>query len=70
MNNFDFQRKIPNQLAYIIILLFGLAVAVFVSNKGREIISEFSESATMKNIEKYNLSEEKSRTLKKESNLK
>ena len=51
--NMDFQQKIPNQIAFIIIIVFGLIAAVVTSYIGAGIVSDFSSGETKLINEKY-----------------
>jgi|GEM_PF-6647431 len=71
MNNFQIAlgRKIPSQIAFAIVLIFGLIMTLMILRIGNKIIADFPESETIKNIEKYNLPEEKIPSSKTKVNL-
>ncbi len=72
MNNFPIAlgKKVPNQIAFPVILIFGLVMTLIILRIGNKVIADFPESATIKNIEKYNLPEEKTPPVKINSKLK
>ena len=59
-NNLDPQQKISNQVAFVVILIFGLIASWITVNVGNKIISRFSSGKAADNIQKnYELLQEK-----------
>ena len=40
----NFQQKIPNQIAFLIVIIFGLIVAIFTSYIGSGLVADISNS--------------------------
>lgn len=50
---FGIRRRVPNQVAVVLVLIIGLAISIFTIKAGEKIVSGFSEEAAKKKIKSY-----------------